>query len=103
MTLGERLKILIEEKGIDQKKFAEIFSLSPTTVSGYVTNYRSPNDELKKKFADYFDVSLDYLLGRTNIRNYTKAQIIDVSDLPQEAVKMIEDYVEFVRQKYANL
>ncbi len=107
MTLGERLKSLIEEKGIDQKRFAEIFSLSPTTVSGYVTNYRSPNDEIKKKFADFFGVSVDYLLGHTDIRdipekkNETKAyHNLDVSGLPEEAIKQVEDYIEFVKQKY---
>ena len=107
MTLGERLKSLIEEKGIDQKRFAELFNLSPTTVSGYVTNYRTPNDELKKKFADFFCVSIDYLLGHTDKRNITDKEKetktfhnLDINGLPDEAIKQIEDYIEFVRQKY---
>ncbi len=107
MTLGERLKLLIEEKGIDQKRFAELFNLSPTTVSGYVTNYRTPNDELKKKFADFFGVSIDYLLGHTDKRNISDKRLetkafhnLDVGGLPDEAIKQVEDYIEFVKQKY---
>lgn len=107
MTLGERLKSLIAEKGIDQKKFAEIFSLSPTTVSGYVTNYRSPNDELKKKFADFFGVSVDYLIGHTDARNVPEKNVetrayhnLDKLGLPEEAIKQVEDYIEFIKQKY---
>ncbi len=107
MTLGERLRSLIEEKGIDQKRFAELFNLSPTTVSGYVTNYRTPSDDLKKKFADYFCVSVDYLLGHTDNRSVidnkteTKANHnFDTSGLPDEAIKQVEDYIEFIKQKY---
>lgn len=107
MTFGERLKSLIDERSIDQKKFAEIFNLSPSTVSGYVTNYRSPNDEIKKKFADFFSVSIDYLLGYTDIRNpkeskiYTKSYYHrDLSGLPEEAIKQIDDYIEFIKLKY---
>ena len=106
MTLGERLKSLIEEKGIDQKRFAEIFNISATTVSGYVTNYRSPNDQLKKKFADYFGVSVDYLLGHTDVRYVTEKSEtkayhnLDVSGLPDDAVKQVEDYIELLKLKY---
>ncbi|EMS70111.1 helix-turn-helix domain-containing protein [Ruminiclostridium cellobioparum] len=107
MTLGERLRSLIDEKGIDQKTFAELFNLSPTTVSGYVTNYRTPSDDLKKKFADYFCVSIDYLLGHTDNRNVIDNKTetkpnhnLDISGLPDEAIKQVEDYIEFIKQKY---
>jgi transcriptional regulator with XRE-family HTH domain len=107
MTLGERLKSLIEEKSIGQKRFAEIFNLAPTTVSGYITNYRAPNDELKKKFADYFGVTVDYLLGRSDIRIPQKSLIetkayhnLDTSGLPEEDIKKVEEYVELLKKKY---
>jgi len=105
MALGERLKLLIEEKGLDQKEFGKIFNLSPSTVSGYITGYRTPSDDLKIKFADYFNVSVDWLLGRTNIRNpYNQKTFntIDVSELPEEMIQQVKDYVEFLKQKYKN-
>jgi len=108
MTFGERLKILIEESQLDQKDFGKLFNLSPSTVSGYITGYRTPSDELKIKFADYFNVSVDWLLGRTNVRNPHKSDSskqyiirLNTSDFPQEAIEQIEEYIEFIKQKYA--
>ncbi|HEX3027893.1 MAG TPA: XRE family transcriptional regulator, partial [Clostridia bacterium] len=56
--------------------------------------------------ADFFHVSVDYLLGRNVKRNpyeiihETKEQYrIDVSDLPENAVKEVVDFVEFVKHK----
>lgn len=68
MNLGIRLKELIEEKNIQQQQFADIFNLSKQAVSSYISGHRTPNDELKKQFADFFNVSLDYLMGRSNYR-----------------------------------
>lgn len=65
-TIGDRLRYLIHERGLEQKQFAEMFGLKVSTLNGYVTNYRSPDIELQKRFADYFGVSVDYLIGRTD-------------------------------------
>lgn len=65
-TIGERLRYLISERGLDQKQFAELFGLKVSTLNGYVTNYRTPDVELQKRFADFFNVSVDYLIGRTD-------------------------------------
>lgn len=65
-TIGERLRYLIRERGLDQKQFAELFGLKISTLNGYVTNYRTPDVELQKRFADYFGVSVDFLIGRTD-------------------------------------
>jgi len=67
-TLGERLRDLILEKGLTQNEFAEIIVIKPATIHGYVTNSREPDNETQLKFAEYFDVSLDYLTGRANVR-----------------------------------
>ncbi len=71
-SIGQRLRYLIHEKGMEQKKFAEIFGLKVSTLNGYVTGYRTPDIELQKRFADFFGVSVDYLIGRTDNRNLTE-------------------------------
>jgi transcriptional regulator with XRE-family HTH domain len=68
-SIGQRLRLLIREKGLEQKKFAEIFGLKVSTLNGYVTGYRTPDITLQKRFADFFGVSVDYLIGRTDNRN----------------------------------
>jgi len=67
-TIGDRLRYLITERGMEQKRFAEIFGLKVSTLNGYVTNYRTPDIDMQKRFADFFGVTVDYLIGRTDER-----------------------------------
>lgn len=46
------------------KELGGLFGVSEATISLYESGRRSPKDELKLKFADYFGVSMDYLYGR---------------------------------------
>lgn len=64
MNLGERLKKLRLQKGISQTELAKHFNIARSTLSQYESNIRTPSDEIKLKFAEYFNVSVDFLLGR---------------------------------------
>ena len=67
MNFGDRLRILIDERGITQKELASQLNIAPSTVSSYVQNTREPDFTTLKSLAIYFSVSIDYLLGcRTN-------------------------------------
>ena len=67
MTLGEVLRELLEERGITQKNLAKSLNISASTLGNYIQNTREPDYAMLKAFADYFDVSTDYLLNhRTN-------------------------------------
>lgn len=68
MTLGERLKSLREEQNISREDLAQKLGISYWALSKYENDEREPNNALLAQFADYFHVSTDYLLGRTNIR-----------------------------------
>lgn len=108
MTLGERLKNLRLEKGISQTDLAQQFNIARSTLSQYESNQRTPSDEIKLKFSQYFNVSTDYLLGISDIRNYTEDPNItialhsdtDYDELPDEAKKEINGFIEYVKQKY---
>lgn len=60
-----RLKILRKDKGISQLKLALDLNTSQNTISRYETGEREPGINELIKIADYFDVSIDYLVGRT--------------------------------------
>ncbi|UMZ73684.1 cobalamin-dependent protein [Natranaerofaba carboxydovora] len=62
-----RLKKLRKGNNIMQKELAKELNLVQTTIANYEKNLRFPNQENLTKIADYFNVSLDYLLGRTDI------------------------------------
>jgi len=68
--LKERLKKLREEKSITQRELARLLQISPSTIAMYETEQRVPPVEILERIADFFNVSVDYLLGRTEIRNF---------------------------------
>ena len=63
MDFSIRLENLIQEKNITQKQLSAELHIAPTTVNGYVNNYREPDFDTLVRLAQYFDVSSDYLLG----------------------------------------
>ena len=63
---GERIRALRESLNFSQVKFAETFGIGQSSVVRYEKGEASPTLELLVKIADYYDVSLDYILGRTD-------------------------------------
>ena len=61
-----RLKALREKRGISQLKLAMDLDMNQTSISRYETGAREADYKSLIKFADYFDVSIDYLLERTD-------------------------------------
>lgn len=115
MTFGKRITMLQEEKNMSRRDIAKALNISYSSVSKYETDARFPDQETLKAIADVFQVSIDYLLGRTDIRNfYEKTEAPEneyVSEsrayddffkigLPDEAIRQINDYIEFIKQKY---
>lgn len=64
-----RLKELRENVGLSQKAFADRLNISQSTVGMWESGKREPNYNTTERIADYFDVSVDYLLGRTDDKN----------------------------------
>ena len=61
-----RLKELRKERNISQLKLALDLNMNQNTISRYENLEREADYETLVRFADYFDVSLDYLLGRAD-------------------------------------
>ena len=69
MNFAERIKELRKEKGITQIDLAEAVGLSKGTVAMWEVDKREANFDTLNKLSDYFQVSIDYLLGRSNDRS----------------------------------
>lgn len=69
MDLNERIRQLRLENKLTAKKLGNIFKVSESTISLYESGKRTPNKDLLIKMSDYFNVSTDYLLGKTDIPN----------------------------------
>lgn len=93
---GTILKKLRNEKNITQKDLAKYLGVSDRSVGYYETGQRTPPPDIIEKIADYFNVSVDYLLGRTNIRTpykkTTENKIIkdDENELTPEELEILE-------------
>lgn len=65
--LGERLKQLRKDKNLTQTELGNKINVTKVSISGYESGNRSPDTDTLQRLADYFEVSTDYLLGRTDI------------------------------------
>lgn len=104
--MGNIIKELRKTRGITQRQLAELLNLSPSTVAMYETGQRKPDSDTLQNIADLFEVSTDYLLGRTDfkfaniIKNSNETLAIPILGViragePMFAIENIEGY-EFV-------
>jgi len=63
---GQRLRKLREAKGLTQEELAKVINVSNKTISVYEKGGADPSTETLLKLAQYFNVSVDYLLGHTD-------------------------------------
>ncbi len=64
--LGERLRGLRESVKLSQVKMAELLGVKQSSINRYEQGLSAPSLETLVKYADYFDVSMDYIFARTN-------------------------------------
>ena len=60
------LKLLRNEKNMSQQELADALGISKSSINMYERGERQPNFEVLEAIADFFNVDIDYLLGRTN-------------------------------------
>jgi len=80
-----RLKVLREEKALFQKDIAEYLNCSIAIISMYEKEQRIMDVNIAQKLSNFFNVSVDYLLGKSDIRNPEKEKQIkqDILNLAQ--------------------
>lgn len=97
MTNGERIKYLREKNGFTQKDIATRLGVEPAAISKYELDMREPNIEAIKKLATIFNVSIDYLLGRT------PDVFVDETDKESLDISLIKKKYDFSKKKIKNL
>lgn len=93
MPFGTVLRILRKRNDMTQKQLSEIIGVSESTIGMYERCQREPDFETLEAIADYFNVDMDYLTGRTDIeRQYTFSPPAQVLELTPEETQLVEDY-----------
>ena len=102
-----RIRQLRNEKEINQDVIGKLLGLEVAGVSKLETGRVPLKDEYIIKLADFFGVSTDYLLGKSDVRNPEKIEVDndklkiglsvkDYSKITDEQKKQIEDFAKFV-------
>ena len=89
--IGKRINTLRKENDLLQKDLAQKLSLSQQTISLYEAGKREPDYETLNIIAKFFNVSTDYLLGNSDIRNPYKVeeQLPEDFSSPEEAIDFL--------------
>lgn len=85
-SFSARLSQLRNERTLSQKELAEHLGLGRTTIANYEQDTRFPNPKVLCDIADYFAVSLDYLLGRTDMRLMTTQPLFSQSPCTEDSL-----------------
>ena len=101
-----RIKQLRKEKEIKQEVLAKLLGLEVAGISKLETGRVPLKDEYIIKLAEYFEVSTDYLLGNSNIRNledlkkvpFANAGGLDTTDLDEEDLEELQRQIDYIKK-----
>jgi transcriptional regulator with XRE-family HTH domain len=103
MIFLNKLKQLRLERGLLQSDIAKVIKKSERIVGFYETGERDMNTETLSILADFFNVSIDYLLGKTNIRNleneFKFAYHKEIEGLTEEEIKEALEFYKMVKNR----
>ena len=86
----KNLRKLREEKGISQKQLADVVCVSQQSINKYQNHNIEPDIDTLIKMADYFETSVDYIIGHSKIRR--KIESVTSYDLNIEEAGIIDEY-----------
>lgn len=100
MTFGERLTELRNEKGLSQDAISTELGVSKNSIYYYENEKRVPDANTIIKFARFFDVTTDYLLGLDNVRTHDEtilqALLADSDNCLREFSKLLHDVYNMI-------
>lgn len=98
---SNRLRELRNTRGLSQQKLADNLKTSKSSVNMYERGDREPGLEMLETIADFFNVDMDYLIGKSNVANKMLYQLIPEPNNPQKSIELSareEIFVENYRQ-----
>lgn len=86
MTFGEHITTLRKRKSLSQSELGKLVNTSGDIIGKYERNEVKPSIEVASKISDVLEVSLDYLVGKTEqeVNKMTLKRLFDIEKLPKE-------------------
>ena len=94
-VIQTKSKMLREEKGLSQQKLAEKLNTNQQNIHRYEHGFNEPDFKMLTLLADFFETSIDYLVGHTDIRH--KIEHVQPFDLNSDETKLVEKYRQLSR------
>ncbi len=102
-----RLRFLRNEKGLTVRQLGDILNISYPTITSIENDKRGFSDEMLIAIADYFQVSTDYLLGKSDIRNVDDIDLdaieyglfSEIKEMSPEMKEQIINYARFLKSQ----
>ena len=102
---------LCKKRGISDTAAIQAINLSTGNLKNW-KNGRTPKPEILKKVADYFNVSVDYLLGKTDVKNDDEKSTVTDDDIkfalfgevadkiPDEKLQEVKNFAQFIKDNF---
>ncbi len=100
--LKDRLVSLRKEKGLSQYEVADRLGFSRGKLANYEQGTRQPDYDTLNKIAEFYGVSADYLLGRTEKKQFEEDEnlfFFDMEGLNEDEIADIKEHIEYVKWK----
>ena len=86
----KNLKLLRNKKGISQQQLADVIGISQQSVNKYENHNVEPDNNILIEFANYFNTSVDFLIGHTNIEHIIEK--VEAFELNKDEANLINKY-----------
>ncbi len=101
-----RLEELRKNKGISQETLAKELNMTQQRISAYEKGKREPDIETLKLFADYFHCTIDYIAGKSDIRNpeelkniqFANAGGLDTKGLDDDDLEELQRQIDYIKK-----
>lgn len=101
-----RLKLLREENKLSQADIGKILNITSQAVGLYENGKRDIPTEILKKLSEYYNVSVDYLLGNSDIRNIDEIKDVkfanydglDTQGLDKEDIEELQRQIDYIKK-----
>lgn len=88
--IGERLRLLRKEKGMTLDELGAVLNMPKSSLSRYENGTADPSIEAVKKIARYFNVSIDWLSGETDVR--------EIIRIPENQTKKLLKLIDILKE-----
>lgn len=93
----KNLRLLRTEKGLSQQQLADVIGMTQQSINKYENHKVEPDIYTLSLLADFFETSIDYLVGRTDVRHAVEE--VWRCDLNADELELVEKYRQLSRNK----